>query len=67
VCNLCCEAFVVHEEKVDFPHIVDQEFFKAVGKKMASLLVAPISNLVRPFMLRMKDLGGRTNLYIPWA
>jgi hypothetical protein len=31
------EVFVVHQEKVDFPHIVDQEFLEAVRKKMACL------------------------------
>lgn len=32
VCDLCREAFVVHQEKVDFPHIADQEFLEAVGE-----------------------------------
>ena len=35
--NLCREAFVVHEEKIDFPYVVDQELLKAVGEEMTSL------------------------------
>lgn len=37
VCNLGSEAFVVHEEKVDFPHIVHEELLEAVGQEMACL------------------------------
>lgn len=32
VSNLGSEGFVVHEQKVDFPHVVDQEFLEAVGE-----------------------------------
>ena len=30
--NLSCETFVVHEEKVHFPYIIDEEFFEPVWK-----------------------------------
>jgi hypothetical protein len=30
--NLGSEGFIVHEQKVDFPHVVDQEFLEAVGE-----------------------------------
>ena len=31
------KAFVVHEEKVNFPDVVHQELLKAIGKEMAGL------------------------------
>ena len=39
------KAFVVHEEKVNFPDVADQELLEAVGKKVTGLLVATITNL----------------------
>ncbi len=39
VSDLCGEAFVVHEEKVYFPNVVDNEFLEAAGKEMACLEV----------------------------
>lgn len=39
VCNLRREAFVVHQEEVDFPHVADKELLQAVGKKMTGLYV----------------------------
>jgi len=36
--DLCCEAFVVHEENVDFPDIADKKFLETVGKEVASLM-----------------------------
>jgi hypothetical protein len=30
--NLGGEGFVVHKQKVDFPHVVDEEFLEAVGE-----------------------------------
>jgi hypothetical protein len=41
----------VHEEKVDFTDVVDEEFFKAVGKEVSCLLVAPVTNLTQSLML----------------
>ena len=35
--NLCREAFVVHEEKVNFPDVADQELLQAIRKKVAGL------------------------------
>ena len=32
------KAFVVHQEKVNFPDIVDEEFLQAVGEKMPRLI-----------------------------
>ena len=37
MCDLRREAFVVHEEKVDFSYVADQELLQAVGKYMAGL------------------------------
>ena len=37
VCNLRRKALVVHEQEVDLPDVANQEFFEAVGEKMASL------------------------------
>ena len=37
VCDLRRVAFVVHEEKVNFPNIADQELLQAIGKKVAGL------------------------------
>ena len=48
MCDLCRKAFVVHKKKVDFPRIVNQELFEAVGEEMASLLVASVTNLFVP-------------------
>jgi len=31
VCDLSSEAFVVHEEKVNFPDVVHEEFLQSVG------------------------------------
>ena len=45
VCNFGSEAFVVHQEKVNFPGVADQELLEAVGKKVTGLLVATIANL----------------------
>ena len=36
--DLCREAFVVHEENVDFSDIVHEELLKTVGKKVTSLM-----------------------------
>lgn len=35
--NLCREAFVVHQEQVNFPHVADEELLQAVRKKMPGL------------------------------
>ena len=45
MCNFGSEAFVVHQEKVNFPGVADQELLEAVGKKVTGLLVATIANL----------------------
>ena len=37
MCDLRGKGFVVHEEKSDFPYVVDQELLKAIGEEMASL------------------------------
>jgi hypothetical protein len=46
VCNLGSIAFVVHEKKLKFPDVIDQEFLVAVGEDMAGLLVTAITNLI---------------------
>ncbi len=43
--NFGCESFVVHEKEVEFPHVVDKEFFQAIGEQMSRLLVASVANL----------------------
>jgi hypothetical protein len=35
--DLGSEGFVVHEEKVNFPDVVHQEFLETVGEEMACL------------------------------
>jgi hypothetical protein len=45
MCNLCHERLVVHEQKVDFARIVDEDFFVTVRKEMACFLVASVPNL----------------------
>ena len=45
VCNLRSVFLVMHEEKVKFPDVVDQELFETVGKDVAGLFVAAIANL----------------------
>ena len=45
MCDLCRKAFVVHQEKVDVPYVVNQEFLETIGEEMASLLVASITDL----------------------
>ena len=37
VCDLGREAFVVHEEKVNFPDVAEQELLQAIRKKVAGL------------------------------
>ena len=37
VCNLRREAFVVHEEKINFPDVADQELLQAVREHMPGL------------------------------
>lgn len=39
------EAFVVHQEKVNFPNVADQELLEAVREEMTGLLVATITDL----------------------
>ena len=38
VCNLCGEALVVHQKKVEFPNVADKELLEAIREKMACLL-----------------------------
>lgn len=45
VSNLGGVAFIVQEEKVDFPHVADQELLETVRQDMTSLLVAAVANL----------------------
>ena len=35
----------MHEEKINFPGVADQELLEADGKKVTGLLVATITNL----------------------
>lgn len=35
--NLRGESFVVHEEKVNFPDVTDQELLQAIGEEVAGL------------------------------
>ena len=37
MCNFGGEAFVVHEEKVNFPDVTDQELLQAIGEEVAGL------------------------------
>ena len=37
MCNLRGKGFVVHEEKVNFPDVADQELLQAIGEKVAGL------------------------------
>ena len=37
VCNLRREGFVVHQEKVNFPDVADQELLQAIREKVTSL------------------------------
>lgn len=38
MCNLSGEAFVVHQEEVNFSDVVDKELLEAVGEEVASLV-----------------------------
>lgn len=46
MCNLGRVAFVVHEEKLEFPDVTDEELLETIGEKMAGLLVTTVANLV---------------------
>jgi hypothetical protein len=35
--DFCGKAFVVHQEEIEFPDVIDQEFLQAVRQKMACL------------------------------
>ena len=37
VCNLRREGFVVHQEKVNFPDVADQELLEAIREEMTGL------------------------------
>ena len=37
VCDLGRVAFVVHEEKVEFPYVADQELLQAIGEEVTGL------------------------------
>lgn len=37
VCNLGREAFVVHQEKLEFPNVADQQLLQAIRQKMSRL------------------------------
>ena len=37
VCDLSREAFVVHEEEIEFPNVADQELLQTVGQEMPRL------------------------------
>ena len=65
VCNFGSEAFVVHQEKVNFPGVADQELLEAVGKKVTGLLVATITNL-RKIIEKIHKTKIETG-NIPWA
>ncbi len=41
VCDLRREAFVVHEEKVNFPDVVNQELLQAIREEMTGLRNKP--------------------------
>lgn len=36
--DLCREAFVVHEENVDFPDVAYKKFLETIGKEVTSLM-----------------------------
>ena len=40
-------AFVVHQKKLKFPHVADQEFLQTVREEMSCLLVATITDLTK--------------------
>lgn len=46
--NLGGVAFVVHQQEVDLTDVVHEELLQAIGKKVASLLVATITDLHNP-------------------
>lgn len=41
VSNLSSKGFVMHEKKIDLPHIINQELLETVGEKVTSLSVTP--------------------------
>ena len=45
MCDLSSVALVVHQEELEFPDVGDKELLEPVGKAMAGLLVATITNL----------------------
>lgn len=57
VCNFGSEAFVVHEEEVNFPHVANQELLEAVREKMTGLLsdqninACPAHHIRAPYLL----------------
>lgn len=65
--DLGSEGLVVHQQEVQLVHIVHEELFEAVGQQVASLLVAPVTNL----KVKNADLSS-CSLHIhlqsaPWA
>ena len=56
MCDLRREAFVVHEEKVDFSYVADQELLQAVGKYMAGLDVEVETMLSQTNKIKFTDL-----------
>ena len=38
VCDLSREAFVVHEEKLNFPDVADQQLLQAIGEEVTGLI-----------------------------
>jgi hypothetical protein len=41
VSNLGSKAFVMHEKKIDLPHIINQELLETIGEEVTSLSVTP--------------------------
>jgi hypothetical protein len=46
--DLGSKAFVVHQQKVNLPNVVDEQLLQAVGENVPCLFVASVANLEFP-------------------
>ena len=56
VCNFGSEAFVVHQEKVNFPGVADQELLEAIREEMTGLSKTGVRSYVREGLCAVKYL-----------
>ena len=56
VCNLRREGFVVHQEKVNFPDVADQELLEAIREEMTGLSKTGVRSYVREGLCAVKYL-----------